>query len=223
MFGNQLLMPVPDIDRTDLFICLGANPLASNGSIMTAPDVQGRLKAIRDRGGKVIVLDPRRTETAEKADRHLFIRPGTDAVLLLAMVHVLFAEKPCALGRARRRPASTSCAPRRARGRPSAPRRSPASPPTTSARSRARSRRRERAVLYGRIGVCTQEFGGLAAWLCYALNALTGHLDEPGGLMFTTPAVDPLPLARAARLRRRLRALDEPRVRASPSSAASCR
>src|SRR6266550_8180008 len=79
MFGNQLLMPVPDIDRSDLFICLGANPLASNGSIMTAPDVKGRLKAIRDRGGKVIVLDPRRSETADKSDRHMFIRPGTDA------------------------------------------------------------------------------------------------------------------------------------------------
>ena len=92
MFGNQVLMPVPDIDRTDLFICLGANPLASNGSIMTAPDVRARLKAIRDRGGQVIVLDPRRTETAEKADRHVFLRPGTDAVLLLAMIHTVFAE-----------------------------------------------------------------------------------------------------------------------------------
>ena len=78
-------------------------------------------------------------------------------------------------------------------------------------------------MLYGRIGVCTQEFGGLAAWLCYAINALTGHLDEPGGLMFTTPAVDPLPLAARARLRRRLRALAQPRVAASRSSAASCR
>src|SRR6185436_2484110 len=84
MFGNQLLMPVPDIDRAELFICLGANPLASNGSLLTAPDVRARLKSIRDRGGKFIVLDPRRTETAEKADRHLFIRPATDAVLLLA-------------------------------------------------------------------------------------------------------------------------------------------
>src|SRR5215510_5580082 len=92
MFGSQLLMPVPDIDRSDLFVCLGANPLASNGSLMTAPDVRGRLKAIRDRGGRVIVLDPRRTETAERADRHLFLRPGTDAVLLLAMIHALFDE-----------------------------------------------------------------------------------------------------------------------------------
>jgi anaerobic selenocysteine-containing dehydrogenase len=92
MFGNQLLMPVPDIDRSDLFICLGANPLASNGSLMTAPDVKGRLKAIRDRGGRVIVVDPRRTETAERADRHVFIRPGSDAVLLLAMIDAVFGE-----------------------------------------------------------------------------------------------------------------------------------
>src|SRR5262249_53573866 len=91
MFGNQLLMPVPDVDRTDLFICVGANPLASNGSIMTAPDMRGRLKAIQARGGRVIVLDPRRTETAARADRHLFVRPGTDAILLLAMIHELFA------------------------------------------------------------------------------------------------------------------------------------
>ncbi len=193
MFGNQLLMPVPDIDRTDLMICLGANPLASNGSIMTAPDVKGRLKAIRDRGGKVIVLDPRRTETAEKADQHLFIRPGTDAQLLLAICHVLFAEKLV-----RGRLAMTGVAELDAASKGWTPERAATFTGIAAdeirglARSLATTRR---AVLYGRIGVCTQEFGGLAAWLCYAVNALTGHLDEPGGLMFTTPAVDPLPLA----------------------------
>jgi len=194
MFGNQLLMPVPDIDRADLFICLGANPLASNGSIMTAPDVKGRLKAIRDRGGKVIVLDPRKTETAEKADQHLFIRPGTDAVLLLSMIHVLFAENLVKLGRL----AATGVDELRAASKEWTPER--ASPITGIATDEIRSLTRAlattpRAVLYGRIGVCVQEFGGLAAWLCYTVNALTGHLDEPGGLMFTTPAVDPLPLA----------------------------
>ncbi len=194
MFGNQLLMAVPDVDRADLFICLGANPLASNGSIMTAPDIRGRLKAIRDRGGRVIVLDPRRTETADKADRHLFIRPGTDAVLLLAMIHELFAEKLVRLGRLpvtgldELRTASAAWTPERA------------AEVTGVAADDIRELTRtfattERAVLYGRIGVCVQEFGGLAAWLCYAINALTGHLDEPGGLMFSTPAVDPLPLA----------------------------
>jgi anaerobic selenocysteine-containing dehydrogenase len=196
MFGNQLLMPVPDVDRADLMICIGANPLASNGSIMTAPDIRGRLKAIRDRGGRVIVLDPRRTETAERADRHLFIRPGTDAVLLLAMIHELFADakRLVRLGRLEAhgldelRTATAAWTVERA------------AEVTGVAAADIRELTRalattERAVLYGRIGVCVQEFGGLAAWLCYAINALTGHLDEPGGLMFTTPAVDPLPLA----------------------------
>jgi anaerobic selenocysteine-containing dehydrogenase len=194
MFGNQLLMAVPDVDRADLFICIGANPLASNGSIMTAPDIKGRLKAIRERGGKVIVIDPRRTETAEKADQHLFIRPGTDAVLLLAMVHELFAEKLIRLGRLAAhgldelRTATAAWTVERAADITGIP----AQAIRDLTRALATT---ERAVLYGRVGVCVQEFGGLAAWLCYAINALTGHLDEPGGLMFTTPAVDPLPLA----------------------------
>ena len=194
MFGNQLLMPVPDIDRADLFICLGANPLASNGSIMTAPDVKRRLKAIRDRGGKVIVIDPRRTETADKADRHLFLRPGTDAVLLLAMIHVLFEEQLTRLGRL----ATTGEGELRAAAAAWPTERAAPITGVTAADIRELARAlatTPRAVLYGRIGVCTQEFGGLAAWLCYAINALTGHLDEPGGLMFTTPAIDPLPLA----------------------------
>lgn len=194
MFGNQLLMPVPDIDRCDLFVCLGANPLASNGSIMTAPDVRGRLKAIRERGGRVIVLDPRRTETAEKADRHLFLRPGSDAVLLLAMIHVVFAEERVRLGRV---PASGLSELREVAAEWTPER---AAPITGVAAGDIRELARAlattpRAVLYGRIGVCTQELGGLAAWLCYAINALTGHLDEPGGLMFTSPAIDLVPLA----------------------------
>jgi anaerobic selenocysteine-containing dehydrogenase len=193
MFGNQLLMPVPDIDRCDLFVCLGANPLASNGSLMTAPDVRGRLQAIRDRGGKVIVLDPRRTETAARADRHLFLRPGTDAQLLLAMIREIFAAglqrvtRP-ARGEAELRAAAEPWTVDRAAAITGVP----ASEIRELARALATT---PRAVMYGRIGVCTQEFGGLAAWLCYAINAITGHLDEPGGLMFTTPAIDPVPLA----------------------------
>ncbi|HEY4242985.1 MAG TPA: molybdopterin-dependent oxidoreductase [Kofleriaceae bacterium] len=194
MFGNQLLMPVPDIDRAELFICLGANPLASNGSLMTAPNVRARLAAIRARGGRVIVLDPRRTETAEKADAHHFIRPGTDAVFLLAIAHVLFAERLTKLtvpvsGLAELRAAAEAWPPSRAAAITGIP----AATIEQLARAFAAT---ERAVLYGRIGVCTQAFGGLAAWLCYAVNALAGHLDTPGGLMFTTPAIDPVPLAK---------------------------
>ncbi|HEY0251553.1 MAG TPA: molybdopterin-dependent oxidoreductase [Kofleriaceae bacterium] len=196
MFGNQILMPVPDVDRCDLMICLGANPLASNGSIMTAPDMRSRLKAIQARGGKVVVLDPRRTETADRADRHLFIRPGTDAVFLLALANELFATRRVNLGRLaghvrgveELRAASASWSPERAAeitGISAEDLRSLAHDFATT----------KRAALYGRIGVCTQEFGGLAAYLVYAVNALAGHLDEPGGLMFTTPALDPLPLA----------------------------
>jgi len=196
MFGSQLLMPVPDVDRADLFICIGANPLASNGSIMTAPDMRGRLKAIQARGGRVIVLDPRRTETAERADRHIFIRPGTDAVLLLAMVHELFASGLVRLGRLA---SSIKGEPElRAAAHGWSPERAAAITGIAAADIRMLARElaeTPRAVLYGRIGVCTQEFGGLAAYLVYAVNALTGHLDEPGGLMFTTPALDPIPIA----------------------------
>lgn len=195
MFGSQLLMPVPDIDRTDLMIILGGNPLASNGSIMTAPDMRSRLRAIQDRGGQVVVIDPRRTETAVRADRHLFIRPGSDAVLLLALGHVLFAEGLVRLGRLAEH--ATGLAELRAACAPWTPERAEAITGIAAAELRALARQlatTRRAVLYGRLGVCTQEFGGLSGWLCYAINALAGHLDEEGGLMFTTPAADLQPL-----------------------------
>ena len=198
IFGNPVLMTVPDVDRTDYFLVLGANPVVSNGSIMTAPDMRGRLKAIRARGGRVVVVDPRRTETAELADQHVFIRPGSDALFLLSLVHVLYAERLVRPGRlaahldgvdelgriaSRFAPEATAVA-------------------TGIAADDVRRIARDfaaapRAVAYGRIGVCVQEFGGLAAWLVYALNAVAGRLDAEGGAMFTTPAVD---IARAARL-----------------------
>jgi anaerobic selenocysteine-containing dehydrogenase len=191
VFGNQLLLPVPDIDRTELFVCLGANPLVSNGSLMTAPNMRGRLKDLRARGGRLVVIDPRRTETAQAADRHLFLRPGTDALLLLSLVHVLFDEQlvrtgrltDCLSGVDTLRTASAEFAPEVT---------APATGvPAESVRELARDLAgTERAVLYGRLGTCVQEFGGLAAWLLIVVNALTGHLDEPGGAMFTTPAID---------------------------------
>lgn len=217
MFGDQLLMAVPDIDRTDYFLALGANPLQSNGSIMSAPDVKSRLKAILARGGQVVVIDPRRTETAELATRHVFVRPGGDAFLLLSILHVLFAE-----GRARpgRLAAFTDGIDRlRAIADDFAPARTQAVTGVAAddvvalARGLAAA---QRPVVYGRLGVCVQEFGGLAAWLCYATNVVLGALDAPGGLMFTTPAVDALPLARRlgfaggfARWKSRVRGLPE--------------
>jgi len=196
MYGNQLLMSVPDIDRSDFFLILGGNPAVSNGSLMTAPDVKGRLKAIRARGGTVVVVDPRRTETADLADRHVFIRPGTDALLLLSMIQVLYAEGLVTLGRLGGHVAGE--AELRAAAADLTPEATAAATGVAPAEVRRLARElatTPRAVCYGRIGVCTQEFGGVASWLCYAINAITGHLDEPGGMMFTTPAVDILPLA----------------------------
>jgi anaerobic selenocysteine-containing dehydrogenase len=213
MFGDGVLMPVPDVDRTDYFLCIGGNPLVSNGSIMTAPDMRARLKAIRARGGKVVVVDPRRTETAEQADRHLFIRPGTDALLLLSMLHVVFAER---LERPSMHLRGLDAL--RAIAQDFAPE---ATAPVTGiapddVRALARELAGSRGVAYGRMGVCTQEHGGAAAWLIYAVNAVCGRLDAPGGMMWTTPAVDLRVLAKLIgydlgfdRYRSRVRGLPE--------------
>ncbi|HJL03727.1 MAG TPA: molybdopterin-dependent oxidoreductase [Polyangiaceae bacterium LLY-WYZ-15_(1-7)] len=191
MFGHQLFFPVPDLDRTDYFLILGANPLASNGSIMTAPDMRRRLREIRERDGQVVVVDPRRTETAKVASEHLFIRPATDAFFLLALVREVFAQGLVDLGRL-----ADDCDRLdvlEAVAQPYTARRAervtgiPAATIKRVARELAMA---ERAAVYGRVGACTQAFGGLNAWLIHALNLITGHFDRPGGVMFTTPAVD---------------------------------
>jgi anaerobic selenocysteine-containing dehydrogenase len=191
MFGHQLMMPIPDIDRTDFFLVLGANPLISNGSIMSAPDMKHRLKAIQSRGGKIVVIDPRRTETAELADQHIFLRPGTDAYLLAAMVHTFFEEKLVRLG-----PLQSIVDGVQSLEKAVAPF-SPESCEAVTGLSAATIRQLARdfaaaksAVCYGRVGVCTQEFGGLGGWLINAINILTGNLDREGGAMFTHPALD---------------------------------
>ena len=171
MFGAALSIPVPDVDRTDHLLMLGANPLASNGSLLTAPDMRGRLRAIRERGGKIVVIDPRRSRTAEEADEHHFIRPGTDAHLLFAIVNVLVDEDLADLGDARGalRGARGGAAARRrvhARGR-----REVCGIDAGEIRRMARElAAAERAAVYGRIGTCTQEFGTLASWLVDVLN-----------------------------------------------------
>ncbi|HTJ42167.1 MAG TPA: molybdopterin oxidoreductase family protein [Kofleriaceae bacterium] len=202
MFGNQLLMTVPDIDRTDYMLILGGNPVVSNGSIMTAPDVRARLKAIRARGGTVVVVDPRRTETAEIADRHVFMKPGTDALFLLSIIQVLFAEQLVDLGRLK--DCTDGVEDLRAICAGYAPE-TTAAATGVSAEEVTRIARElagtKRAVVYGRVGMCVNEFGGIAGWLLYAVNALTAHLDEEGGMMLTSPAVDILPLAETLRVR----------------------
>ncbi|MEK7240370.1 MAG: molybdopterin-dependent oxidoreductase [Gemmatimonadota bacterium] len=190
-FGHPLLIPVPDLDHTDCWMIFGANPAVSNGSLMTAPDVVKRLKAIRARGGEVIVIDPRRTETAELASTHHFIRPGTDALALMAMLHVVFAEDLAKPGRVADFTDGLDAL--RAACAPFTPER--VAPATGLGAGVIRELARklattERAVAYGRIGVSTQEFGALSCWLINALNLVTGHLDVPGGAMFTLPAVD---------------------------------
>jgi anaerobic selenocysteine-containing dehydrogenase len=193
MFGHQLLLPVPDLDRTKFFLILGANPAVSNGSMMTAPGMSRRLQEIRQRGGKVILIDPRFTETARLADRHMFIKPGTDVLLLLALLHVVFDEKLTRLG-----PLAAFTKGVDVIGNlvgEFVPEKVAAITGIDSEQIRLLAREfaaAESAVCYGRIGVSTQEFGGVCQWLINVLNVVTGNLDRPGGAMFTLPAFDPI-------------------------------
>ena len=189
MFGTAVSIPIPDIDRTQYLLILGANPLESNGSLMTAPGVPRRLRAIRARGGRVVVIDPRRTRTAAMADEHHFIRPGTDAYFLFGVLHTLFDEdlvRPGTLaahvaGLEQVRAAARGFAPERVTAR--------CGIPAASIRRIARElAAAPRAAVYGRIGTCTQEFGVLSSWLVDVINTLTGNLDRPGGAMFTRAA-----------------------------------
>lgn len=191
MFGHQLSMPIPDIDRTQFFLIFGANPLVSNGSIMTAPDVKRRMEAIRSRGGRIIVFDPRYTETAAIADQHHFIRPGTDTFVLAALLQVLFSENLCRPGRlAAFTDGLSELAVAIAPFTPEAVAQTTGVDATTI-RSLARDiAAAPSASIYGRVGISTQPFGGLAAWLLYALTIVTGNLDRPGGTLFTHPAFD---------------------------------
>ncbi|MEA2351763.1 MAG: hypothetical protein QOJ14_177 [Thermoleophilaceae bacterium] len=189
MFGTILSVPVPDVDRTDHLIILGANPLHSNGSLLTAPDMRGRLRGIRKRGGKIVVIDPRRTRTAEEADEHHFIRPGTDALLLFGLVHVILDEGLDAPG-ALAEHVNGMDAVRRLAPAFEPERVAPACgiPPDDIRRMARELATARSAAVYGRIGTCTQEFGTLASWLVDVLNVITGNLDRPGGAMFPKAA-----------------------------------
>jgi anaerobic selenocysteine-containing dehydrogenase len=188
LYGGMWTFPIPDIDRTDFLVVMGANPHASQGSLLAAPDVLGRLGAIRKRGGKVVVVDPRRTGTAERADEWLPIRPGADAALLMAWVHVLFEEGLVSLGHLEGR--VTGVEELRALSRDFAPEAVAefcAIPAETIRRLARELATAERAAVYGRIGTCNQEFGTLASWLVDVVNVLTGNLDREGGSMFAKP------------------------------------
>lgn len=188
MFGHQLMIPITDIDRTSYFLVFGANPMASNGSLMTVPDFPNRVRELKKRGGRMVVFDPRRTETAKVADEHLFVRPGTDAVVLLAMIHVLFADgltRPAEyvdnVDRVRELVADFT----------------PEYAESVSGVAAADIRRitheyaeADGAAAYGRIGLSTQGFGSVCQWALNCLNILSGNLDREGGMLFTEPAVD---------------------------------
>ncbi|MCW8984259.1 MAG: molybdopterin-dependent oxidoreductase, partial [Thermoanaerobaculales bacterium] len=191
MFGHKLLLPIPDVDRTQFLLILGANPVVSNGSMMTAPGFKRRLEKLRGRGGRLVVVDPRRTETAEIADKHLFIRPGSDALLLLALLQVIFSEGLDEPG-----PTAEFCdSIEMVRELVSTVSPDKVAPATGIDPEAIRDLARDfaaapSAVCYGRLGVSTQAFGGLCQWLVIVLNIVTGNLDRAGGAMFTRPAVD---------------------------------
>lgn len=191
MFGHQLLLPIPDVDRTQFMLMLGANPLASNGSLMTAPGIKRRLKQLQTRGGKLVVVDPRRTETAVLADQHIYIQPGMDALLLLALIHTLYSEDLLKPGRLAAFTdgfddialIAADFAPEQVTSRLGIA----AETIRQLARQLAGA---ESGVVYGRMGLSTQPFGGVCQWLINVLNILTGNLDKEGGAMFTLPAFD---------------------------------
>jgi anaerobic selenocysteine-containing dehydrogenase len=189
MFGHFLSVPVPDVDRCDHLLMLGANPLVSNGSLLTAPNMRGRLRAIRERGGKVVVIDPRRTRTADEADEHHFVRPGRDAHLLLGIACTLIEEGLDDPGELAEHSAGLDEV--RELVREFTPEQmSPACGiPAEEIRRMARElAAAPRAAVYGRIGTTTQEFGTIASWLVDVINVLTGNLDREGGAMFPKAA-----------------------------------
>ncbi|GCD91831.1 oxidoreductase [Nocardioides sp. LS1] len=188
MYGHQLLLPIPDIDRTSYFLVFGANPMASNGSLMTVPDFPKRLRALKKRGGRMVVLDPRRTETAKVATEHHFVRPGSDAVVLLAMLQVLLEEdltSPAAYvdDVEAVRELVADFTPEHAE---------PLSgvPADVIRRITREFAAADGAAAYGRLGVSTHGFGSICQWAIQCLNLLTGNVDREGGLLFPEPAVD---------------------------------
>ncbi len=189
MFGGGLSVPIADVDRMDYMVIMGANPYASNGSLMTAPDFPGRLEALRARGGKVIVIDPRRSQTAEKSDEHLFIRPGTDAHFLFGVINVLLTEGLVRLGHVE------PFVERIEEVERLAPNFTPEAVAPVCGIDAETIRRvarelatTERAGIYARIGTCTQEFGTVTSWLVDVANILAGNFDREGGMMFPLPA-----------------------------------
>ncbi len=213
LFGHKLLFPIPDIDRTDYFLMLGANPIASNGSIWTVPDVRKRITELLARGGKLVVIDPRRTETAELASAHHFIKPGTDALLLSAILNTIFNEGLADPGQLSEFVDGLDEVAAALDGLTAEFAAAHTGIDADSIRGIARHlATAERAICYGRMGVSTQVYGTLCQWLIQLINIATGNLDREGGSLFTLPAVDQVAAASPGgfgRHRSRVRGLPE--------------
>jgi anaerobic selenocysteine-containing dehydrogenase len=200
LYGNQALLPIPDIERTKYFLILGANPIISHGSVMTAPDCKRRFRELQERGGKIVVIDPRRSETAKIADEHYFIKHGTDHLFIFSMLHILFKEKLIKLNHLSNKIEGIKEVEVLARE---------FAPEKFSEQTGIETKviykitrefaKADSAVCYGRMGTRTQKNATVTTWLIDLLNILTGNIDSPGGAMFTTPAVDLVGMAKLLR------------------------
>jgi anaerobic selenocysteine-containing dehydrogenase len=201
MYGAPVPFTIPDLDRTDYLVIIGGNPLVSNGSLATAADFGGKLKAIRKRGGRLVVLDPNRTRTAELADRHIAPRPGTDGALLFAVVNVLFDEDLVDLGRMADHVVGVEQVRAAAANFPPDAVAEHCGVSADEIRTLAREiAAAPSAAVYGRMGTSTVEFGTITTWLVDVINVLTGNLDRAGGVMFASSSVAAAPRpARAGR------------------------
>ena len=215
MFGHANLIPVPDIDRTDFWVIMGGNPMVSNGSLMTAPNVSKRLKDIQKRGGKVIVIDPRRTETADKSDQHIFIKPSTDIWLILAMINIVFEKGKINLAHYENLISKEQLKDIQAAIQQYTP--VIAAQKTGIEKSVIYQLAKDftnakSAVWYGRLGVSATEFGGLCHWAINTLNILTGNFDKAGGAMWAQPLISNVRKSKSKRFGRwksRVRQLPE--------------
>ncbi len=187
LIGHEWLFPVPDMHRTDLLICMGANPVVSQGSLLGTPDVKSAMEDIQGRGGKCVVIDPRYTETAEVADQHIFIRPGTDVYFLMAFANLIFEKGQVSLAHLAEhidnvdglQQAVASFTPENTA--------SVTGVPANVLRALVDDYcATPKAALYGRIGLCTQEFGLAAHWMLMVISIISGRLDQVGGMMFAT-------------------------------------
>ena len=209
MFGHYFMIPVPDVDRTDFMMIICANPLVSNGSLMTAPDFPKRMKAIRERG-KVIVIDPRKSETADKADEHFFIKPGTDALFLWSLIHCFFApirrgEKSKNINLCHLADHVKNLDLISAEAKKYTPEKTAEITGISAENTRRIAKEfaaSKSAVCYGRMGVSVQEFGGQCNWLIHVINIITGNFDRPGGAMFSSPAMDNIAFGKKGKINR---------------------